>query len=167
MKPFHSLALALVLGLPVTALAQEAQGYAPGVEAKGDIIETAVSAGSFTTLAKAIETAGLVETLKGEGPFTVFAPTDEAFAKLPPGALDALLQDKAKLAAVLTYHVVPGRVTSTEVVKLRTAKTVNGKPLTITTADEMVMVDQAMLTQGDVPAKNGVIHVIDRVLLPE
>ena len=167
MKPFRSLALALLLGFPVAAAAQDAQGYAPAATASGDIIETAVSAGSFTTLARALEAAGLVETLKGEGPFTVFAPTDEAFAQLPPGALDALLQDKAKLTAVLTYHVVPGKVTSSEVAKLRAARTVNGKELAITIADRMVMVDKAMVTQADVPATNGVIHVIDRVLLPE
>jgi len=167
MKPFHLLALALLLGVPMTAAAQEVQGYAPGATAKGAIIETALSAGSFTTLSKALEAAGLVETLKGEGPFTVFAPTDEAFSQLPAGALDALLQDKTKLTAVLTYHVVPGKVTSSEVAKLRTARTVNGKELTITTADRMVMVDKAMVTQADVPATNGVIHVIDRVLLPE
>ncbi len=167
MKPFRSLALALLLGFPMAAAAQEAQGHAPGATARGDIIETAVSAGSFTTLARALEAAGLVETLTGEGPFTVFAPTDEAFAKLPPGALDALLQDKARLTAVLTYHVVPGKVPSSEVAQLRAAKTLNGKELTITTADRMVMVDKAMVTQADVPATNGVIQVIDRVLLPE
>lgn len=167
MKPFHSLAFAALLALPVTAVAQEAQGYAPAAAASGDIIETATSAGSFTTLAKALEAAGLVETLKGEGPFTVFAPTDEAFAKLPEGTLDALLQDKEKLTAILTYHVVPGEVTSAQVAQLSTAKTVNGKELEIVAADGKVMVGNATVTQADIPATNGVIHVIDSVLLSE
>src|SRR6185503_6187850 len=112
MKSFRSLALTALLIAPATAVAQEAQGYAPAAQPAGDIIETAVSAGSFTTLAKALQAAGLVETLKGKGPYTVFAPTDEAFAKLPQGTLEALLQDKKKLRAILTYHVVPGNVTS-------------------------------------------------------
>jgi uncharacterized surface protein with fasciclin (FAS1) repeats len=167
MNSFHSLVIAAFLALPVGAAAQEAQGYAPGAEATGDILETAGAAGSFTTLAKAIEAAGLTETLKGEGPFTVFAPTDEAFAKLPEGALDALLQDKEKLAAILTYHVVPGKVSSEDVAQLPTAKTVNGQDLTITAADDKVMVGSATVTQADIPASNGVIHVIDTVLLPE
>ena len=167
MKPFHSLAVAALLALPVTAVAQESQGYAPAAEATGDILETAGAAGSFTTLAKAIEAAGLTETLKGEGPFTVFAPTDEAFAKLPEGTLDALLQDKEKLAAILTYHVVPGAISSGDVVQLPMAKTVNGQDLKITAADGKVMVGNATVTQADIPASNGVIHVIDTVLLPE
>jgi uncharacterized surface protein with fasciclin (FAS1) repeats len=148
-------------------MAQDAQGYAPAEPATGDIIETAVSAGSFTTLAKALEAAGLVETLKGEGPFTVFAPTDEAFAKLPEGTLDALLQDKEKLTAILTYHVVPGEVTSEQVAGLSSATTVNGKELTIAARDGKVTVGTASVTQADIPATNGVIHVIDSVLLPE
>jgi uncharacterized surface protein with fasciclin (FAS1) repeats len=167
MKSFYSLVIAAFLAVPVGAAAQEAQGYAPGAEATGDIIETAGAAGSFTTLAKAIEAAGLTETLKGEGPFTVFAPTDEAFAKLPEGALDALLQDKEKLAAILTYHVVPGKVSSEDVAQLPMAKTVNGQDLTITAADDKVMVGNATVIQADIPASNGVIHVIDAVLLPE
>lgn len=167
MKPFHSIALAALLALPATAVAQEPQGYAPDTEVKGDIIETAAAAGSFTTLAKAIEAAGLVETLKGEGPFTVFAPTDEAFAKLPEGTLDSLLQDKEKLAAILTYHVVPGKVSSEDVAQLPMAKTVNGQDLKIAAADGKVMVGNATVTQADIPASNGVIHVIDTVLLPE
>jgi uncharacterized surface protein with fasciclin (FAS1) repeats len=167
MKSFHSLVIAAFLAFPVGAAAQEAQGYAPGAEATGDILETAGAAGSFTTLAKAIEAADLTETLKGEGPFTVFAPTDEAFAKLPEGALDALLQDKEKLAAILTYHVVPGKVSSEDVAQLPMAKTVNGQDLTITAADDKVMVGSATVTQADIPASNGVIHVIDTVLLPE
>lgn len=167
MKSFHSIALAAFLALPVTAVAQESQGYAPDTEAKGDIIETAIAAGSFTILAKAIEAAGLVETLKGEGPFTVFAPTDEAFEMLPEGALDSLLQDQEKLAAILTYHVVPGKVSSEDVAQLPRATTVNGQDLKITAADGKVMVGSSTVTQADIPASNGVIHVIDTVLLPE
>jgi uncharacterized surface protein with fasciclin (FAS1) repeats len=167
MKPFRSLALAALLLAPATAVAQEASGYAPAAPATGDLIETAASAGSFTTLAKALQAAGLVETLKGEGPFTVFAPTDEAFAKLPEGTLDALLKDKKKLTAILTYHVVPGEVTSDQVAALTSAKTVNGKELSIATSDGKVTVGNATVTQADVPATNGVIHVIDSVLLPE
>ena len=167
MKPFRSLALAAMLLAPATAVAQGASGYAPAAPVTGDLIETAAAAGSFTTLAKALEAAGLVETLKGEGPFTVFAPTDEAFAKLPAGTLDALLKDKKKLTAILTYHVVPGEVTSEQVAALTSAKTVNGKELSIATADGKVTVGNATVTQADVPATNGVIHVIDSVLLPE
>src|SRR5919107_4712387 len=130
MNPLRSLALAAFLAVPGTAIAQEAQGYASAA-ATGDILETATSAGSFTTLAKALEAAGLVESLKGEGPFTVFAPTDEAFAKLPEGTLDALLKDKEKLTAILTYHVVPGNITAEQVAGMTSAKTVNGKELSI------------------------------------
>jgi len=167
MKPFHSIALAALLAIPATAVAQESQGYAPGAEAKGDIIEVATAAGSFTTLAKAIEAAGLAETLKGEGPFTVFAPTDEAFAKLPEGTLESLLQDKEKLAAILTYHVVPGEVSSEDVAQLSMATTVNGQDVEISTTDGKVTVGEATVTQTDIAASNGVIHVIDTVLLPE
>ena len=167
MKPLHSLALAVLLCAPASAVAQETQGYAPAAVPAADIIETATSAGSFTTLTKALQAAGLVETLKGEGPFTVFAPTDEAFAKLPQGTLDALLQDKNKLRAILTYHVVPGNVTSKQVAALTSAKTVNGKELRIGTAEGKVTVGKATVTQADIPATNGVIHVIDTVLLPE
>jgi len=131
-----------------------------------DIIETAAAAGSFNTLAAAIEAAGLTETLKGEGPFTVFAPTDEAFAKLPEGTVDALLKDKARLTAILTYHVVPGRVKSEDVAGLSSATTVNGADLAIKVQDGKVMVGQATVTQTDIAASNGVIHVIDQVLLP-
>jgi uncharacterized surface protein with fasciclin (FAS1) repeats len=166
MKRFHILALAALLALPAAAGAQEAQGYAPAAEAEGDIIETASAAGSFTTLARAIEAAGLTETLKGEGPFTVFAPTDEAFAKLPEGTLDALLQDREKLTAILTYHVVPGEVTSEQVSRIASAKTVNGKDLEINAEGGRVMVENATVTQADIPASNGIIHVIDTVLLP-
>ena len=130
-----------------------------------DIVDTAVSAGQFNTLAKALTEAGLVETLKGKGPFTVFAPTDEAFAKLPAGTLEALLKDKAKLTAVLTYHVVAGKVMASDVVKLSEAKTVQGQNVKITTMSG-VMVNDAHVVKADVMASNGVIHVIDKVILP-
>jgi len=129
-----------------------------------DIVDTAVAAGNFTTLVTAIKAAGLVDTLKGKGPFTVFAPTDEAFAKVPKADLDALLKDKAKLTAVLTYHVVPAKVMANDV-KAGEAPTVNGKPLKITT-DKGVMVNNAKVTATDIQASNGVIHVIDSVLMP-
>ena len=130
-----------------------------------DIVDTAISAGSFNTLVTAVKAAGLVDTLKGPGPFTVFAPTDAAFAKIPKAQLDALLADKQKLAAVLTYHVVPASVMAKDV-KAGNAPTVNGKPLTITTAGGHVMVNQAKVIKTDVVASNGVIHVIDTVMLP-
>ena len=129
-----------------------------------DIVDTAAAAGSFTTLVTAVKAAGLVETLKGKGPFTVFAPTDAAFAKIPKADLDALLKDKAKLTAVLTYHVVPAAVMAKDV-KAGDAPTVNGKPIKIST-DNGVMVNNAKVTATDIKASNGVIHVIDTVLIP-
>ena len=133
-----------------------------------DIVDTAVAAGSFKTLAAALTAAGLVDTLKGEGPFTVFAPTDEAFAKLPKGTVESLLlpENKEKLIAVLTYHVVPGKVLASDVVKLKSAKTVNGKEATIKVSDKGVMVDGAKVIKTDIETSNGVIHVIDSVILP-
>jgi transforming growth factor-beta-induced protein len=133
-----------------------------------DIVDTAVAAGTFTTLAAALEAAGLVETLKGEGPFTVFAPTDEAFAKLDKALLDDLLkpENKDTLVAILTYHVVPGKVTAADVVNLTSAKTVQGEEITIKVDGNTVMVNDAKVTQTDIPARNGVIHVIDTVILP-
>ena len=130
-----------------------------------DIVDTAVAAGNFKTLATALQAAGLVDTLKGPGPFTVFAPTDAAFAKVPKADLDALLKDKAKLTAVLTYHVVPGKVMAKDV-KAGKVKTVQGSELTITTTGG-VMVDKAKVTATDIVADNGVIHVIDTVLMPK
>jgi uncharacterized surface protein with fasciclin (FAS1) repeats len=135
-------------------------------DAPKDIVDTAVAAGSFKTLATALTAAGLIDTLKGAGPFTVFAPTDEAFAKLPAGTLDALLKDKAKLTAVLTYHVVAGKVMAADVVKLKSAKTVQGGSVTIDTA-KGVKVDGANVVKTDIAASNGVIHVIDSVILPK
>jgi uncharacterized surface protein with fasciclin (FAS1) repeats len=131
-----------------------------------DIVDTAVSAGQFKTLVKAVQEAGLVDTLKSKGPFTVFAPTDEAFAKLPAGALDALLKDKQKLTAVLTYHVVPGRVMAAQV-KPGQVKTVEGQSLTVSTMNGAVMVNNAKVLKTDIVASNGVIHVIDTVVLPQ
>lgn len=130
-----------------------------------DIVDTAVGAGQFKTLATALQAAGLIDTLKGKGPFTVFAPTDEAFAKIPKADLDALLKDKAKLTAVLTYHVVPGTVMAKDV-KAGKVKTVQGSELTVTTAGG-VMVDGAKVVKTDIVADNGVIHVIDSVVLPK
>lgn len=166
MKALRTIALASVLAIPGTVACQDAQGYSE-TGAAGDIIETAAAAGSFNTLAAAIDAAGLTETLKGEGPFTVFAPTDEAFARLPEGTVDALLKDKARLAAILTYHVVAGEVTSQQVAGLSSAKTVNGADLAIKVQDGKVMVGRATVTQTDIAATNGIIHVIDQVLLPE
>ena len=134
------------------------------VQAK-DIVDTAVGAGTFKTLAAALGAAGLVETLKGKGPFTVFAPTDEAFAKIPKADLDALLKDKKKLAAVLTYHVVAGKVMAADV-KAGMVKTVQGSELTISTTNG-VMVDKAKVIKTDIVADNGVIHVIDTVIMPK
>lgn len=131
-----------------------------------DIVDTAVSAGSFNTLATALKAGDLVETLKGSGPFTVFAPTDEAFAKLPEGTLEALLKDKDKLRAILTYHVVPGKVMAAQVVTIDEAKTVNGKKIKVSKQDDGVQVDKAKVVKTDIVASNGVIHVIDTVLIP-
>jgi uncharacterized surface protein with fasciclin (FAS1) repeats len=133
-----------------------------------DIVETAVGAGSFNTLVTAVKAADLVDTLKGKGPFTVFAPTDAAFAKLPAGTLDDLLkpQNKAKLQAILTYHVVPGKVMAADVVKLKTAKTVEGQDLKIKVNGSTVTVDNAKVVTTDIACSNGVIHVIDTVVLP-
>lgn len=137
-------------------------------ETPADIVDTAVAA-KFTTLVAAVKAAGLVETLKGKGPFTVFAPTDEAFAKLPKETLESLLkpENKEKLAAILTYHVVAGKVTAADVVKLTEAKTVNGKSVKIKVADGVVTVDGAKVTKTDVSCSNGVIHIIDTVILPK
>ncbi|MDR3742485.1 MAG: fasciclin domain-containing protein [Terracidiphilus sp.] len=137
-------------------------------QSQKDIVDTAVAAGSFKTLAAALQAAGLVETLKGPGPFTVFAPTDEAFAKLPAGTVEDLLkpENKQKLTSILTYHVVAGKVMAKQVVKLHEAKTVNGQDVKIMVEDGKVMVDNANVVKTDIQCTNGVIHVIDTVLLP-
>ena len=145
--------------------AAAALAAASSLASAADIVDTAVSAGQFNTLVKAVQAAGLVDTLKGKGPFTVFAPTDEAFAKLPAGTIEALLQDKEKLAKVLTYHVVPGKVTASQV-KPGNVKTVQGQSLTVRTEGGTVLVDNARVIKTDVMASNGVIHVIDSVVLP-
>lgn len=134
-----------------------------------DIVDTAVAAGQFKTLAAALKAAGLVDTLKGAGPFTVFAPTDEAFAKLPKGTLDELLkpENKAKLTAILTYHVVSGKVMAADVVKVKDAVTVQGGSIKVNATGGRVMVDNATVVKTDIAASNGVIHVVDSVLMPK
>ena len=158
MLTFTSLALVACLAAASPARAQQSK----------DIVDTAVAAGSFKTLAKALTAAGLVGTLKGPGPFTVFAPTDEAFAKLPAGMLDNLLkpENKAMLVRVLTYHVVPGKVMAADVVKISSTKAVSGDALSMKVAGGDVMVDKARVVKTDIAASNGVIHAIDHVLLP-
>ena len=156
--------LALIIGTLTLGISP-----AHAQQASKDIVDTAVAAGSFTTLAKALQAADLVDTLKGAGPFTVFAPTDEAFAKLPAATLNELLkpENKAQLRRILTYHVVAGRVSSSDVVKLRTAKAVSGDAIAITAGEGTVTVDGARVVKADVQASNGLIHVIDTVMLPD
>jgi uncharacterized surface protein with fasciclin (FAS1) repeats len=161
------LAIAVVVGVALTisftAIA------APKPAPAKDIVDTAVAAGSFKTLAAALQAAGLIETLKGPGPFTVFAPTDEAFAKLPAGTVDSLLEpaNKEKLVSILTYHVVAGKVLAAQVVKMNSAKTVNGQSISISANGCTVMVDNAKVVKTDIVCSNGVIHVIDSVLMPK
>ncbi|WP_371833421.1 fasciclin domain-containing protein [Ferirhizobium litorale] len=140
----------------------------PAHAAEKDIVDTAAAAGQFKTLAAALDAAGLVATLKGEGPFTVFAPTDEAFAQLPAGTVEELLkpENKEKLVAVLTYHVVPGKVMAADVTKLDEADTVNGKAIDVQVEGSAVKVNDANVTATDIAASNGVIHVIDKVIMP-
>lgn len=135
-------------------------------KSKKDIVATAIDAGMFKTLATALTEAGLIETLQGKGPFTVFAPTDEAFGKLPKGTVEGLLKDKEALKKVLLYHVVSGKVMSGDVVKLSDAKTVEGSKVMIKVKDGSVMINNSKVIKADVEASNGVIHVIDTVLLP-
>ncbi len=165
-RGFRSIIGALTLAAASLALSPVAAAKDHGAK---DIVDTAVAAGSFGTLAKALTAAGLVDTLKGAGPFTVFAPTDAAFAKLPAGTLDDLLkpENKAKLTSILTYHVVSGSVKAADVVKLSEAKTVQGQSVKITVKDGKVKVDEANVTATDISASNGVIHVIDSVILPK
>jgi len=157
------------LSLFVATLLLSTAAHADHHGMKRDIVDVAVENGSFTTLVAAVKAAGLVDTLKGEGPYTVFAPTDEAFAALPEGTVDMLLkpENKEKLVAVLTYHVVPGKVMAVDVVKLDSAVTVQGEPVTISTDHGVVMINKAHVVTADVKASNGVIHVIDAVLLPK
>ncbi len=158
---FFALAgLALVVAAPVAAQQQ--------YEKPMDIVDIAVEAGSFKTLVAAVQAADLVDVLKGEGPFTVLAPTDEAFAALPEGTVETLLkpENKEKLQAILTYHVIPGKVMSSQVVELESAKTVQGQNVTIEVKDGAVMIDGAKVVTADIEASNGVIHVINKVILP-
>ena len=170
MKPSNVRTLLAAALLVVAAVSTAVAGHHENMKKKTDkdIVDTAVAAGDFTTLATALEAAGLVDTLKGEGPYTVFAPTDAAFAALPDGTVESLLkpENKDKLVSVLTYHVVPGKVTSKDVVKLDKAKTVNGQNVAIDASGGKVRIDGATVTVVDIPASNGVIHVIDQVILP-
>ncbi len=162
-----SYALSTMAAVAVTAFGLTV-GSTNARAAEKDIVDTAVEAGQFTTLAAALEATGLVETLKGDGPFTVFAPTDEAFAKLPERTVETLLmpENRDQLTAILTYHVVPGSVMAADVVTLDEAETVNGEMLDISTSGDSVMVNDATVTATDIAASNGVIHVVDSVILP-
>lgn len=164
MNTFRLLASAIML-FAFTLISINAQDYSKKPAPK-DIVSTAVDAGMFKTLATALTEAGLIETLQGKGPFTVFAPTDEAFAKLPEGTLEGLLKDKAALKKILLYHVVSGNVMSTDVVKLTEATTVEGSKVKISVENGNVMINDAKVIKADVKASNGVIHVIDTVILP-
>jgi len=157
---FQGMCVVLIPALALGLLSMPAQ-------AEEDIINTAKSAGQFQTLFRALQTAKLIETLQGEGPFTVFAPTDEAFEKLPQGALAALLADQPKLKGVLLFHVVPGNIRAADVVKQPWIETIEGKRLPIRVTEEGVMIGRARVTRTDIPCRNGVIHVIDTVLMPE
>jgi len=162
MNVFSRIAFAATVAAPLALTAVAAKA--------ADIVDTAVSAGQFNTLVAAVQAAGLVETLKGEGPFTVFAPTDEAFAKLPAGTVENLLkpENKDQLVAILTYHVVPGKVMAADIAgKKLEAGTVQGGELSIDAMGDGVSVDEAKVIQADVEASNGVIHVIDTVVLPQ
>ena len=161
----YKITQAMTVGLFTLALSMFAAAGHHGM--KKDIVDTAVAAGDFNTLVTAVKAAGLVETLKGEGPFTVFAPTDAAFAKVPTDTLNALLADKEALANVLSYHVVAGSVMAADVVKLTSAVTVQGQAVSIEVKDGKVYVDGAQVVTTDIKASNGVIHVIDAVILPK
>ncbi|MBA2116282.1 fasciclin domain-containing protein [Bremerella alba] len=164
---FPKMALATLCSLALictTSFAEDAQKE----HTQKDIVDTAVEAGSFKTLVAAVQAAGLVETLKGKGPFTVFAPTDEAFAALPEGTVQNLLkpENKEKLVKILTYHVVPGKVLAKDAMKLKEAKTVEGSTIDIVVKDGAVMIDEAKVVKADIVTSNGVIHVINQVIMP-
>ena len=161
--------IASVLTFVLASLTLSTAAHADHHGMKKDIVDVAAANGSFSTLVAAVKAAGLVDTLKGDGPFTVFAPTDEAFAKLPAGTVENLLksENKDKLTAILTYHVVSGKVMAADVVKLDSATTVQGQSVNVTTNDGSVMINNANVVKADVKASNGVIHVIDTVLLPK
>ena len=163
-KQIFTFLVAAVLVISVLALSSTDYTSRMG---KKNIVETAIAAGKFNTLVNAVKAADLVETLSGPGPFTVFAPTDDAFAKLPEGTVESLLQNIPKLKAILTYHVVAGKVMASDVVNLQSAATVNGQKITIKVKDGTVMVDNAKVVMTDIECANGVIHVIDSVILPK
>ena len=170
-KIYYPIVWIILLTLPIAAWAGS---YGTSKNTSGamntqDIVDTAVAAGSFNTLVAAVQAADLEATLRSNGPFTVFAPTDEAFAKLPPETLENLLkpENKSQLQAILTYHVVPGKVMASDAAMLSSAKTVNGQSFRITESGNGLMVDEAMVIKADIPASNGVIHVIDQVILPK
>lgn len=156
----------IMLSMPVVLLAGSHGNYS---KSSMDIVDTAISAKSFNTLVAALKAADLVDVLRGEGPFTVFAPTDDAFAKLPEGTLESLLkpENNAQLQSILTYHVLPGQYLAADVVKMDSAKTVNGQSFSIRNHDGSVMIDNAKIIKTDITASNGVIHVIDSVILPK
>jgi uncharacterized surface protein with fasciclin (FAS1) repeats len=173
MKRFTSSAVPIAIGALImtgftASMSSLANEGSTSVSAQADIVETAVAAGQFNTLAAALDAAGLVATLQGEGPFTVFAPTDEAFAKLPAGTVESLLkaENRDQLVAILTYHVVAGKVMAKDVVSLSEATTVNGSNLSITVVDGKVRINDATVIAADVDTSNGVIHVVDTVILP-
>lgn len=161
--------LMLTLTIALASLAFSTASYANDHGMKQDIVDVAVANGSFTTLVAALKAAGLVETLKSDGPFTVFAPTDEAFAKLPAGTVEMLLmpENKDKLVSILTYHVIGNKVTAAEVIELDSADTVQGQAVTVNVKGNAVMINNAKVIMADVKASNGVIHVIDTVLMPK
>lgn len=163
---FNAMISTAVVGTALLFSAPLGESKPQGDDPSMNIVEVAVSAGSFNTLVAAVQAAGLVETLSGEGPFTVFAPTDEAFAEIPAEQLEALLADKEALTAVLTYHVVAGKVMASDVVELTSAETVNGESVDIKVWDGKVMIDDAQVVTTDIEASNGVIHVINKVILP-
>jgi uncharacterized surface protein with fasciclin (FAS1) repeats len=167
MTAFRLLTLAVASVFSLAAFADHHGDTKHSMTKSNDIVDVAIANGSFTTLVTAVQAAGLVDTLKGEGPFTVFAPTDAAFAKVPAATLEALLADKAALAGVLTYHVVPGKVMAKDVVSLSQATTVQGQNVMIEVRDGKVFIDNAQVVITDVAASNGVIHVIDTVILPK
>jgi uncharacterized surface protein with fasciclin (FAS1) repeats len=165
----HTMAKKVLTTLSIIMFSVAATAFAGSYSKSADIVDTAVSAGDFNTLVTAVKAAELVDTLKGDGPFTVFAPTDEAFAKLPPGTVETLLkpENKEKLQAILLYHVVPGKVMAAEVVGMSSAKTAGGQSVTISQKDGGVYVDTAKVIKTDIGCSNGVIHVIDTVIMPK
>jgi len=173
MKRFKNSAIPFAIGALIltgftASMASLADDGSAASSGQADIVDTAIAAGQFNTLAAALDAAGLVATLQGEGPFTVFAPTDQAFAKLPAGTVETLLkpENRDQLVAILTYHVVPGKVMASDVVHLSEAKTVNGANLSVMVLDDKVRINDATVIAADVAASNGVIHVVDTVILP-